>query len=187
MWPPRVRLVALSTATTQSSCLKGSSYSPSPVESNQTQAVLSVDPAAISVASGETSTARTQLRCPLNPSLFWVALHILHRHLATIRPAHDPLHFLLRNTAISITGPAVIGVPTSLPSSTRQLPERRILPSLPPLTICLSSTRSAAYYMTSRASISIGFASFWRTLLVEGRFPFNSSVPASPVQVLAVP
>jgi hypothetical protein len=43
------------------SCLKGLT-SRRPVESAQTQTVLSSDPVAIFVASGETSTARTQLR-----------------------------------------------------------------------------------------------------------------------------
>jgi hypothetical protein len=43
------------------SCLKGLT-SRRPVESAQTQTVLSSDPVAIFIASGETSTARTQLR-----------------------------------------------------------------------------------------------------------------------------
>lgn len=72
--------------------------------------------------SGETSTAHT--RCPLCPVnaptlLLQLSFHTVIRPLTTHWPSCD--------TSISeTTPPASIGVPTSLPSSTRQ---RRFLPN----------------------------------------------------------
>ena len=60
------------------------------------------------------------------------------------------IHFPSRDTAMLQTQlPASIGAPTSMPSSTRQ---RRIFPSLSPLTTCFPSTRNATDHILPRPS-----------------------------------
>ena len=142
-------------AATKSSCFNGP-ISRFPVESDQTQAVLSTELVRILVPSGETSIADTQPLCPLNSVTF---LWLSASHTITL-PSHVPLtiHFPSRDAAILKTShPASIGVPFFPPSPTRQ---RRIFPSLPPLTTCCPSPRNATEYMTPAPSISIGFPPF---------------------------
>ena len=96
-------------AATKSSCFNGP-ISRFPVESDQTQAVLSTELVRILVPSGETSIADTQPLCPLNSVTF---LWLSASHTITL-PSHVPLtiHFPSRDAAILKTShPASIGVP----------------------------------------------------------------------------
>ena len=124
------------------------------VESDQTQAVLSSDPLAIFIESGDTSTARTLSWCPLNSVTFLLSSAF---HTCT-RPPLVPLtiHFPSRDTAMLKTrSPASIGLPASMPSSTRH---RRTFRSTLPLTTCFPSTRNTTESTLPRPSISMVFA-----------------------------
>ena len=132
------------TAATKELCCQGP-CSRWPVDSDQTQTVLSSDPVAILVPSGETSTARMQLLCALKSVTFsWLsAFHTVTWPLSV----QLMIHFPFRDAAMFQTiPPASIGVPTSVPSSTFQ---HRIFCSLPPLTTCFPARR-ATEYMSSR-------------------------------------
>ena len=120
------------------------------------KAVLSFDAVAILVPSGEASTARTQLMCPVNSVTFsW----LFASHTIT-KPSIVPLtiHLPSRDTAtLKRTPLASIGSPSSSPSSTHQ---RRIFPPSPPLTMCFPSMRNATEYTLSLTSIMTGFTCF---------------------------